>query len=110
MPRQLGVGVKFAAELLVMGLRMTLHTRPDFIIVGVDIWNAYCELMRAIVIERHLQHDKLSGMVPYRRAKLGPVAKTVGGEGHDGIWRRTTTRIPDVIVGFLVHNSREGQA
>ena len=41
MPQQLGVGVKFAAELLVMGLGMTLHTRPDFIIVGVDISNAF---------------------------------------------------------------------
>ena len=40
MPQHLGVGVKFAAELLVMGLRMTLHTRPDFIIVGVEISNA----------------------------------------------------------------------
>ncbi len=37
MPQQLGVGVKFAAELLFMGLRMPLHTKPDFIIVEVDI-------------------------------------------------------------------------
>jgi len=75
MPQQLGVGVKFAAGLLVMGLRMTLHTRPDVIIVGVDISNAFCEVMRASVIKRHMQHDRLCGMVPYRRAKLGPVAK-----------------------------------
>ena len=64
MPHQLGVGVKFAAELLVMGLRMTLHTRPNFIIVGVDISNALCEVMRAGVIERHMHHDRLFGMVP----------------------------------------------
>jgi hypothetical protein len=68
MPQQLGVGVKLAAELLVMGLRMTLHTRPEFIIVGVNISNAYCEVMRAIVIERNMQHDMLCGMVPYWRA------------------------------------------
>ena len=54
MPHQLEVGVKFTAELLVMGLRMTLHTKPDFIIVGVDISNAFCEVMRARVIERHM--------------------------------------------------------
>jgi hypothetical protein len=41
----------------------------------VDISNAFCEIMRAIVVERHMQHDKLCGMVPYWRAKLGPVAK-----------------------------------
>jgi len=65
MPQQLGVGVKFAAVLLVTGLRMTLHTKPDFIIVGVDISNAFCEVIRVSVIERHMQHDKLCGMVPY---------------------------------------------
>ena len=80
MPQQLEVGVKFAAELLVMGLRMTLHTRPDFIIVGVDISNAYCKVMRATEIERYMQHDRLCGMVPYWRAKLGPVAKLWAGK------------------------------
>ncbi len=61
----MGVGVKIAAELLVMGLRMTMHKRPDFIILGVDITNAYCEVMRASVIERHMHHEKLKGMVQY---------------------------------------------
>jgi hypothetical protein len=79
MPQHLWVGVKFAAELLIMGLWMTLHTRPDFIIVGVDISNAYCEIMRASVIERHMQHNMLCGMVPYWRAKLGPVANMWAG-------------------------------
>jgi len=80
MPQQLGVGVKFAAELLVMGLRMTLYRSPDFIIVGVDISNAFCEIMRASVIDRHMQHEILCGMVPYWRAKLGPVAKLWAGK------------------------------
>jgi len=54
----MGVGVKIAAELLVMRLRMTLHLRPDFIIMGVDIKNAYSEVMRASVIERHMHHAR----------------------------------------------------
>jgi hypothetical protein len=41
MPQQLGVGVKFAAELLIMGLRMTSHRNPDCVIVGIDLENAY---------------------------------------------------------------------
>ena len=80
MPHQLRVGLKFAAELMVMRLRMTLHMRSDFIILSVDITNAYCEAMRASVIERHMQHDKLRDMVPYLRAKLGPVANLWAGE------------------------------
>ena len=54
MPQQLGVGVKFAAELLVMGLMMIIDTKKDFILISVDITNAFCEVMRASVIERHM--------------------------------------------------------
>jgi hypothetical protein len=50
LPHQLGVGLKYAAELLVMGLRMTLHRNEDFIILNVDISNAYCEIMKASVV------------------------------------------------------------
>ncbi len=81
MPHQLGVGVKFAAELLVMGLRMIIHMNMDVIIITVDISNANCEVMRASVIERHIEHDILKGMVPYWRAKLGPAANLWAGEG-----------------------------
>jgi hypothetical protein len=65
LPQQLGVGVKYAAELLVMGLRMTLQRNEDFIILSVDISNAYCEIMRASVVERHMDSEKMRGMVPY---------------------------------------------
>ena len=82
LPQQLGVGVKYAAELLVMGLRMTLHRNEDFIILNVDISNAYCEIMRASVVERHMNIEKMRGMVPNWRAKLGPNAKLWTGADH----------------------------
>ena len=72
MPQQLRVGVKFAAELLVMGLRMIINMNKDFILISVDIVNAFCEVMRVSVIERHMEHDRFRGMLPYWRAKLGP--------------------------------------
>jgi len=80
--QQLGVGVKYAAELLVMGLRMTLHRNEDFIILSVDISNAYCEIMKAGVAERHMDTKKMRGIVPYWRAKLGPNAKLWAGADH----------------------------
>jgi len=40
MPQQVGFGVKFAAELLAMGLRMALHLNGRFIIIGKDMINA----------------------------------------------------------------------
>ena len=66
------MGVKFAAELMVMGLRMIINTKKDFILGSVDMTNAFCEIMRASVIERHMENDR--GMMPYWRAKLGPTA------------------------------------
>lgn len=37
MPHQVGVGVKFAAELLAMGLRMVMYLRGGFILINIDI-------------------------------------------------------------------------
>ena len=81
MPQQLGVGVNFAAELLVMGLGMIINMNKDFILISMDIVNAFCEVMRASVIERHMEHDKFRGMVPYRRAKLGPTTNLWAWDG-----------------------------
>ncbi len=36
MPQHVGVGVKFAAELLAMGLMMDLHLRGGFILINID--------------------------------------------------------------------------
>ena len=75
MPQQLGVGVKLATELLVMGIRMTPNLHPDHILVTINFDNAFTEMERATLMERHMQHSKLNGMVPYWRAKLGPRSK-----------------------------------
>ena len=48
-----------------MGLRMIIHRNNDFIIISEDIVNDYCEVIRASVIERHMEHVILKGMVPY---------------------------------------------
>ncbi len=65
MPQRLGVGVKYAAELLVMSLKMTVHRNKDFIMLNMDIYNAYCEVTRASVMERHIDNERIRGMVPY---------------------------------------------
>ena len=82
LPQQVGVGAKYAVELLVMGLRLTLHRNEDFIILSVEIPIAYCEIIRASVVERHMDNEKMRGMVPYWRAKLGPNAKLWAGADY----------------------------
>ena len=56
MPKQVGVGVKLAAELQAMGLRMTLHLHRGFVIVNIDMVNAYNEIKRATVTDAHNRH------------------------------------------------------
>ena len=65
MPHHVGVGVKFAAELLAMGLRMTLHLHRGFIIISIDMVNAYNEIKRATVMDAHSRHVYLRRMVPF---------------------------------------------
>ena len=72
LPQQLGVGVKFAAELLAMGIRMTLHVKPYIILMSIDLRNAYNAIWREAVVERHRGHMTLKRTVPYWRAKLRP--------------------------------------
>ena len=65
MPQQVGVGVEFAAELLAMGLRMTLHLHRGFIIISIDMVNAYNEIKRAAVMDIHIRHIYLRRMIPF---------------------------------------------
>ncbi len=51
MPQEVGVGVKFAAELLAMGLRKVLYLRGGLILISIDIINAHNEIKRAAVVE-----------------------------------------------------------
>ena len=100
MPQQLGVGMKYATELLVTGLRMTLHRNEDFVILSVDISNAYCEVMRASVVERHMDNEKMRGMLPYWRAKLGPNSKLWTGADNMDYMEGLVQRSPTSSSGF----------
>ena len=74
MPRQLAVGVKFTAELLIVGLRMTFHAHGDFVIIGIDLRKYFNKIWRSAVLRCHLLHASLEHLVRCLRAKLGPIA------------------------------------
>ncbi len=75
MPHKVGVGVKFAAELLAMDLRMTLHRHAAFIIISIDITNAYNVITRDAVLGAHNKYAYMRRTVPFWRAKPGPTTK-----------------------------------
>ena len=58
------MGVKFVAEILAMGIRMTLHIRPDHILIGIHLRYAYNSRWREAIMERHRGHKTLRNTVP----------------------------------------------
>jgi len=64
----LGFRVKFVVELMIMRLRMTLRQNSEFVIVAY-MENAYKEILREVVLRRHMEHRRLNGLVPYLREK-----------------------------------------
>ena len=62
----------FATKLLAMGLRMTLHVHDTFVLIDIDLKNAYNAIRRAAICEDHLMHDRLRRSLPYSRVKSEP--------------------------------------
>jgi len=58
------VGVKFAADLLAMGIRMTLHIRPNHSLIGIKLMNAYNSMWREAILERHKGHRTIRRTIP----------------------------------------------
>jgi len=106
MPQYVGVGVKFAAELLAMGLGMVLHLRGGFILISIDIVNAYNEIKRAVVVGAHMRHTHFVRWVPFWRLKLGPSSKLWAGkdymEHHEGLVQGSP--ISSLGFSFTIHN------
>jgi hypothetical protein len=78
LPQQLGVGVKFAAKLLAMGIKLTLHIRPDHILVSIDLKNAYNSIWRGAILERHRTHDTAQDSSAVSEGEAGPQVSHLG--------------------------------
>ena len=46
-PQQVAVGIAGGLSLLILGIRMALEAHPSWVVVKIDLRNAYNELMRA---------------------------------------------------------------
>ena len=79
---------------------MVLNMNKNYILVGVDIINAFCEVIRASVIERHIEYERFRGMVPYWRAKLGLTTNLRAGSGSIEYSERLVHGSPTSSSGF----------
>jgi len=84
-----------------MGIKMTLHIKPDYVLIGIDIRSAYNTMRRAAILERHRGHMTMRRAVPYWRAKLGtrsPIwAEDTTMWGDDGLQHRSPTSGPTLV-------------
>ena len=78
-PQQLGVGVSCADSKLIHGLRLLLELNPGFILVSIDIVNAYNAASRAAILHRHMEVPDLRAAVPYLRAELSAATSVYAG-------------------------------
>ena len=89
-----------------MGLRMVLHFRGGFILISIDIINAYNEIKRQAVVDAHMRHASFRKWVPYWTAKLGPTSTLGGGEdymeNHEGLVQGSP--ISSSGFSFTIHN------
>ena len=63
-PQQVAVGMPGGISKLVIGVRLIMEVNPTWVIVKIDLKNAYNEIKRAKVIERMNADDRLRALVP----------------------------------------------
>ena len=74
-PQQVAVGVSGGLSLLVLGVRLMLEVRPDFIVVKLDLRNAYNEVKRAAVLRALQGSASLRSLAPLFYATHAQPAK-----------------------------------
>ncbi|KAL1527728.1 hypothetical protein AB1Y20_009113 [Prymnesium parvum] len=63
-PQQLAVGVKGGTSILVHGVRMLLEHNPSFVVVRMDLSNAYNAISRVVVLRRLAERPEFTHLVP----------------------------------------------
>ena len=80
-PQQLAVGVSGGISILIHGIRMMLEQHHNFIVVKIDMKNAFNSVSRAVVLRRMAAHPRLAHLVPFMHATgASPADLYVGGE------------------------------
>ena len=92
-PQQLAVGIPGGLSILVHGVRALLRMRPDFVVVRLDLRNAYNEIDRAVLLERMAAVEQLGPLAKFFHTMhaaesplyLGNRTRLFGGvDGHAG--------------------------
>ena len=81
-PQQLAVGVENGMSILVHGIRLVLELHGDFVVVKIDIRNAYNATSRADTLRRLTHHPQLAALVPFLHACSAAGSDLIVGDGR----------------------------
>jgi hypothetical protein len=74
-PLQAAIGVKSGQQLVTTAIRTTLQQRPNFVVVKVDVSNAFNACTRAVMLAAIERHPEVSRLLPLYAAILVPESK-----------------------------------
>ena len=74
LPQQVAIGVPSGISLLIFGVRALLDLHPDWVVIKIDIRNAYNEIKRSRVLQRLLHADILRDYAPMFWATHSPTS------------------------------------
>eukprot|EP00973_Karenia_brevis_P090320 12402004-Karenia_brevis.AAC.1 len=63
-PQQVAIGAPSGVGLVIFGVRTLLELHPDWVVVRLDLRNAYNEIKRAAILRRLDASPRLRGLVP----------------------------------------------
>ena len=101
-PQQLGCGVQAGISILVHGMRHVLTIHPSFVIVKLDLKNAFNIISRAVMLRRVVQSRALGFLAPFLHLLDGPEALLLVGSLLDDLFADHTA------YGMGADDSRRG--
>jgi hypothetical protein len=81
-PQQVAVGVKGGISILIFGIRLLAEQRGDFVIVKIDLKNAFNAVDRASLLRRVHETEGLGPLMPLLHALLAPATDLLVGDGR----------------------------
>ena len=81
-PQQVAVGVAGGVSILIHGVRVLVEYRGDFVIVKIDLRNAYNAASRSVLLRRFAEHPSLAPLMPLLHAALARADALAVGQGR----------------------------
>ena len=87
-PQQVAVGVQGGISILIHGARVLLEHRGDFVIVKIDLQNAYNAASRSVLLRRFSEHPTLAPLLPLLHATLARADALAVGQERGRLFHR----------------------